>query len=94
MKKWYAEECLGGWTLNESIPDGSDGWIADFGVNGEDACRLAAHAHNLFNPLVDMLKKLLACMDESANVMEYSKTWRLKEREEARTLIEQAEVNP
>lgn len=63
--RWYVDEYIGQWTLNESNPDGSDGYLADFGTLGEPACHRAAHAHNLHDRLVAMLRRMTdVCIDD------------------------------
>ncbi len=63
FKTWYAEEGSDGWTLNESNPGASDGWLADFGRGGEDACKRAAREHNAIPDLYEAVHDVLAVLD-------------------------------
>jgi hypothetical protein len=62
--EWLAEDLPGiGWVLNEFIPEGSDGFLADFGAAGETACKQAAHEHNCFPGLLAALERIVDCYD-------------------------------
>ncbi len=65
FKAWYAEEGSDGWTLNESNPGASDGWLADFGRGGEDACKQAAREHNAIPDLLTACKRALHLVEEN-----------------------------
>jgi hypothetical protein len=66
--RWYAEDGPTGWTLNESRPDGSDGWLANFADAGEEECNRAAHCHNCFDELVAACKAAMKMIDDRRRI--------------------------